>query len=82
MKIHHHLQRPETFKPGAPYLRIEHAVVCKEPLVQTVSFVCYDPCPAFIIVRSGDGLRQRCPRAEFYNFQPACETVITQILNK
>jgi len=60
------LLRPVTLEPGAAYLRIERPVPCGEPAVLPVWFVCYDPCPAFVIVRASDGSRQRCPRAEIF----------------
>jgi hypothetical protein len=55
------LIRPNTFVDGEDYLLEEQF---GDGLVQ-VTFIAYDPCPAFVIVRKGSG-RQRCLRDDLF----------------
>jgi hypothetical protein len=66
MRTNNKLLRPVSLEPGAACFRIEPPVPCKDAVVLPIWFIGYDPCPAFVIVRAGDGSRQRCPRAEIY----------------
>lgn len=56
------LKRPKTLKDGQEYLWQENASSAGDPSSQRVTFVSYDPCPAFVIVRDEGGKRWRCPR--------------------
>jgi hypothetical protein len=64
------LTRPSTFTPDRDYLWLDRQVnavsLTKEPVHRPVRFVAYDPCPAFIIIRNGDGSRKRCLREDLY----------------
>ena len=69
------LIRPSTFVDGEEYLlkdRLED-----KPALVPVTFVAYDPCPTFVIVRNGGG-RQRCLRDDFF----ACPDIMAGCLGK
>lgn len=64
---HPELVRPTTFIEGERYVWQPARRKSKNPPLQSVvAFVGYDPCPAFVIVSSGAGRTQRCPRDELY----------------
>jgi hypothetical protein len=66
MRTKNELLRPLTFEPGAACFWIEPVNQCQAVAAEPVWFVCHDPCPAFVIVRTEDGRRKRRPRAEIY----------------
>ena len=57
------LIRPGTFVDGEEYLLKEQ--LADETVLVPVTFVAYDPSPAFVIVRNGTG-RQRCLRDDLF----------------
>jgi hypothetical protein len=65
MKNDFRLIRTSTFVDGEEYLlkdRLED-----KPALAPVTFVAYDPCPAFVIVRNSSG-RQRCLRDDLFTY--------------
>jgi hypothetical protein len=56
------LKRPKTLKEGREYLWQESTSSSNGRSPQQVTFVAYDPCPVFVIVRDEAGRRWRCPR--------------------
>lgn len=72
------LMRPLTLEPGAACLWIESPITCKEPEVLPVWFVCHDPCPAFVIIRTPDGSRHRCPRDEIFTSPSPAPVVVSR----
>jgi hypothetical protein len=61
------LTRPRAFVYGNEYLLIEQPVKNVQKQVSVpVRFAAYDPCPAFVIVRTERGLKRRCPRDELF----------------
>jgi len=59
------LIRPGTFVDGEEYLLKEQ--LADETVLVPVTFVAYDPSPAFVIVRNGSG-RQRCLRDDLFAY--------------
>ena len=57
------LIRPSTFVDGKGHLLIEQLE--DKPALAPVTFVAYDPSPAFVIVRNGSG-RQRGLRDDLF----------------
>ncbi len=65
MKPDNGYHRPKTFREGNEYfLRVSNEL-SQAQVYQTVMFISYDPCPAFIIVQDGT-VRKRCPREEIF----------------
>ena len=62
MKQASELMRPITFESGREYLLMERQGKGNQPTLTRVRFAAYDPCPAFVIVRSEVGKKWRCPR--------------------
>lgn len=59
--------RPSTFEPGRPYAWLERQQDHEEAATIPVTLIAYDPCPAFMIVRTEVGERRRCLREELYS---------------
>ena len=55
--------RPSTFLDGEEYLLKE--LLENEPVLVPVTFIAYDSCPAFVIVRNSGG-RLRCLREDLF----------------
>jgi hypothetical protein len=60
-------KRPPTFEPGRPYAWLGGQPDRCEPAAIPVTFLAYDPCPAFVIVQTRAGERQRCLREQLYS---------------
>jgi hypothetical protein len=58
--------RPATLTPGAAYLWLRSGYGQTPPETAAVRFLSYDNCPAFAIIATPAGGRQRCPRDELY----------------
>jgi hypothetical protein len=58
--------RPATLIPGAAYLWMRIGYGQAPPETASVRFLSYDNCPAFAIIATPAGGRQRCPRDELY----------------
>lgn len=63
------LKRPKTLKEGQGYPWQESTSAAIGPSRQQVTFVSYDPCPAFVIVRDEEGKRWRCPREVLFTLE-------------
>lgn len=59
-------RRPSTFEPGRAYFWHDRQKGRVETAAIPVTFIAYDPCPVFVIVRTGAGERRRCLREELY----------------
>jgi hypothetical protein len=66
MKQVSELMRPMTFESGREYLLVERQGKGNQPTMTRVRFAAYDPCPAFVIVRTEVGKKWRCPRDAIY----------------
>jgi hypothetical protein len=60
------LTRPTTLEAGAEYLLLEYFEEKEKPTLTPVTFASYDPCPAFVIVRTSLGKKWRCPRESIF----------------
>ena len=60
------LFQPLTFIDGEIYLFIERY---SNEVPKIVQFLKYDPCPAFLIVRTTDGEKIRCLREDLFYFK-------------
>jgi hypothetical protein len=60
------LIRPTTFETGREYLFLEQWSKGRKGALTPVKFYTYDPCPAFVIVRTEMGNKWRCPRDELF----------------
>ena len=60
------LVRPWTLEFYERYIRIERPAIFTNPISNTVRFIAFDPCPAFVIVQNSEGIKFRCPREETY----------------
>ena len=56
------LVRPQTFENGNEYIWKDKS----QNIYHSVKFVCYYPCPAFVVVATQDGKRLRLPRDEIF----------------
>ena len=72
------LKRPKTLSGGEAYIWRENTGLAGNPSTQAVTFVSYDPCPAFAIVRDAEGKRWRCPRDEIFLAKTTQATVIAK----
>lgn len=59
-------RRPPTFEPGQTYAWFESRADQRGVAAIPVTVIAYDPCPAFVIVRTGAGERRRCLREQLY----------------
>jgi hypothetical protein len=60
------LLAPDTFETGRAYLRVPRSLNGSHPPPETVTFLSYCACPAFLVVRDRQGVKQRLPREELY----------------
>lgn len=60
-------RRPTTFEPGRSYAWLGSQQGQGETAAVPVTLIAYDPCPAFVIVRTEMGERRRCLREELYS---------------
>ena len=60
------LERPRTLEVGREYLLLEHNGDGHGPAVMRVRFTSYDPCPAFVILRTEWGKKRRCLRDDVF----------------
>lgn len=67
MMIHLNLSQPQSFENGNVYLYRERGPDGHRRAPSVVKFVNYDPCPAFMIVYTLDGFRQRCLREDLFS---------------
>jgi hypothetical protein len=65
------LTQPQSFEYGGTYLLLEAKEGARKPSFTPVKFAAYDPCPAFIIVHTEVGKKQRCLRERVYLGKPA-----------
>jgi hypothetical protein len=63
------LSRPKTLVEGKRYLRREDAKSGRCPTFHPVVFISYCACPAFVIVREGEGRKWRCLREEIFTLE-------------
>jgi len=67
--------RPVFLIEGGNYLMLEPGYNGRDRVIKSVTFTAYDSCPAFVIVCTEYGDKQRCPReALFINNQPSTRT--------
>ena len=67
MQANPKLSQPKTLVEGKRYLRHEEAKSGQGPAFHTVVFISYCACPAFIVVRDGEGRKCRCLREEIFS---------------
>lgn len=60
------LERPRTFEEGGMYVLLERGEKGRDQVLTPVRFSAYDPCPAFVIVRTEVGKKRRCLREEIF----------------
>jgi hypothetical protein len=60
------LTQPQTFEYGGTYLLLDAKEGAKKPSLTPVKFAAYDPCPAFVIVHTEVGKKQRCLRERVF----------------
>jgi hypothetical protein len=60
------LTQPSTLIHGGNYLLLERREGGRKQVLTPVKFTAYDPCPAFVIVATEIGNKQRCPRDALY----------------
>lgn len=60
------LVHPITFIEDRRYLCLQGRPNGGAPVLVPVRFITYDPCPAFVIVRTGPGRRIRCLREDLF----------------
>ena len=60
------LERPRTFEDGGEYVLLERGEKGRDQVLTPVRFSAYDPCPAFVIVRTEVGRKRRCLREELF----------------
>jgi len=61
--------RPAMLDDGRKYLLRVHYNNGRDPDYIPVKFVGYDSCPAWVIVRDGDGNLLRIPRDDVYTYE-------------
>jgi hypothetical protein len=66
-------RRPTTFEPGRSYAWLGSQQSWGEAAAVPVTFVAYDPCPAFVIVRTEAGEKRRCLREQVYSLSAIIE---------
>ncbi len=60
------LEHPRTFKDGEEYFLLERVENGHDQVLTPVRFSAYDPCPAFVIVRTEAGQKRRCLREQVF----------------
>jgi hypothetical protein len=60
------LIQPETLDISRKYLRLDRPGSRIDPVINTITFIAYDSCPAFVVVQDLVGIKFRCPRDEIY----------------
>jgi hypothetical protein len=68
------LLAPDTFETGRAYLRLQRSLNGTRPPVEMVTFLSYCACPAFLVVRDQQGVKQRLPREELYEMAAVPES--------
>ena len=63
MGIETYRLQPQTLIHGKTYLLIDSKNLTPEQNTAIVEFVGYDPCPAIVIIKASDGVKQRCQRS-------------------
>ena len=61
--------RPETLDNGGKYLLRTRHNTGHDPDYIPVRFVGYDPCPAWVVVRDGDGNLLRIPHEDVFTYE-------------
>jgi len=61
--------RPATLDDGSKYLLRTPNSNGHDPDYIPVKFVSYDSCPAWVVVRNGDGNLLRIPREDIYTYE-------------
>ena len=67
MAVASELIQPSSFEYGGTYLLLESEGNGRQPSFTHVKFAAYDPCPAFVIVRTEIGKTRRCPREQLFS---------------
>lgn len=62
--------RPVVLVEGSGYLMLETSGREQNEILRPVVLTAYDPCPAFVIVRTEYGQKQRCPREAIFSTNP------------